>query len=141
MGTFKITRVVIDTNVIVSALLFGGMPGKLIPLWKNNIIQPLISGDIMDEYLRVLAYPKFELTENEINFLLYREILPFFKEIHVSREKRIIRKDPSDDKFIACAMDGHAVFIISGDNHLLDLGSCGSIEILSPSQALSRLKP
>ena len=140
MGAFKITRVVIDTNVIISALLFGGTPGKLIPLWKKNIIQPLISGDIMDEYLRVLTYPKFELTEDEINFLLYSEILPYLKEIHVSRKKRIIRKDPSDDKFIACAMAGHAAFIISGDNHLLDIGSRGSIEILSPSQILSRLE-
>jgi putative PIN family toxin of toxin-antitoxin system len=140
MGTLKITRVVIDTNVIISSLLFGGVPGELIPLWKEDIIQPLISKDILNEYLKVLAYPKFELTENEIRFLIYREILPYFKDIIVKRQKRIIKADPTDDKFIACARAGQAAYIISGDIHLLNMGSFGSIEVVSPSQLLSKLK-
>ena len=54
-------KVVIDTNVLVSALLFGGIPGRFVALWKNNHVAPLVSAEIMAEYLRVLAYPKFRL--------------------------------------------------------------------------------
>ena len=74
-------RVVIDTNVIVSALLFGGTPGKLIPLWKDGLIKPLVSREIIDEYIAVLAYPKFELTETEIQYLFYQQLLPFFEVV------------------------------------------------------------
>jgi len=56
--------VVTDTNVFVSALLFGGPPGRLIPLWKPAKIQPHLTAEIVDELLHVLAYPRFELAEN-----------------------------------------------------------------------------
>ena len=129
-------RVVLDTNVIVSSLLFGGTPGRLISLWKEKIIQPLITKEIILEYLRVLAYPEFQLTENEIHFILYHEMLPFFKEIKIKSQTVIIEKDPSDDKFLHCAKAGKASVIISGDKHLLNLKSFGSIRIMSPSQFL-----
>ena len=133
MGTVK---VVVDTNVLVSALLFGGKPGKLMPLWQRGTIRPLASKEIIDEYLRVLTYPKFKLSEEDINFLLYHEILLYFEVIDVHPGPRIIRKDPADDKFIRCALAGKAKFIISGDHHLLTLKSCQKIKILSPSDFL-----
>ena len=52
MGKIKKIRTVIDTNVIVSAILFGGIPGELISLWKSGHIQPLASKDIIDEYIK-----------------------------------------------------------------------------------------
>lgn len=138
MGTVQIMRVVIDTNVVVSALLFNGTPGKLIPMWKEKLILPLISRKILEEYLRVLAYPKFELTEADINFLIYNEILPWFQTVEVKRTEKIVREDPSDDKFLACAIAGNADIVVSGDRHLLDLGSFKSIQIMTPSQLLQK---
>ena len=140
MGALKIMRVVIDTNVIVSALLFGGTPGKLVPLWKEKAIHPLISREILEEYIRVLAYPKFRLAENEIDFLIYSEILPWFRTVVVKSTGKFIREDPSDDKFIVCAREGMADVIVSGDRHLLNLGSTESVEMVTPSQLLLRLK-
>jgi putative PIN family toxin of toxin-antitoxin system len=131
-----VIRVVIDTNVVISALLFGGIPGKLIKLWKNGRIKPLVSREIIDEYLKVLTYPKFSLSEEEINYILYREILPFFEVIAFKQRPVIIKADPSDDKFIRCAQSGKAKVIISGDQHLLSLTSYKEIKILSPSQFL-----
>ena len=127
--------VVIDTNVIVSALLFGGKPGKLIQFWKAGQIQPLISKEITEEYLRVLAYPKFNLSENDIGFLLNHEILPYFKAVKIKpgRWKTAIEDDPSDDMFIRCAVSGICKIIISGDRHLLDLKTYGKIRTLSVS--------
>ena len=132
-------KVVVDTNVFVSALLFGGKPGKLIPLWQRGTIRPLASKEIIDEYLRVLTYPKFKLTEEDVNFLLYHETLPYFEVIDVHPGPRIIRKDPEDDKFIRCALAGKAKWIISGDQHLLALKSYQKIKIVTPSDFLLKV--
>ena len=135
MGQVQVKLVVIDTNVIVSALLFGGKPGELIQLWKTGRIQPLISKEITEEYLRVLAYPKFNLSEKEIGFVFNHEILPYFKAVKIKpgRWKTTIEHDPSDDMFIRCAVCGLGHIIISGDRHLLDLKSYDQIRILSVS--------
>ena len=139
MGKIKKIRAVIDTNVIVSAILFGGMPGKLISLWKSGRITPLATKDMIDEYLKVLAYPKFKLSENEISYIFYNEILPYFKIVVPKPGRAIIQEDPSDDKFIHCAQSGKASLIISGDQHLLNLKSYGKIKILTPSRFLNEL--
>ena len=139
MGKIKKIRTVIDTNVIVSAILFGGKPGELISLWKSGHIQPLASKDIFDEYINVLAYPKFELSEREINYILYNEILPYFEVVTLKPSNTIISEDPSDDKFLHCAKAGKASVIISGDQHLLSLKSNVKIKIFTPSQFLDKL--
>ena len=109
MGAVK---VVVDTNVVISALLFGGTPGKLVALWQSGAIKPVASKEIVDEYLRVLTYPKFKLSEEEINYLLYQELLPFFDIIGVQQGPQILKKDPQDDKFIRCALTANAVYYL-----------------------------
>jgi len=137
MGQTKMKSVVIDTNVLVSALLFGGVPGKLIPLWKERVVQPKASKEIIEEYIRVLAYPKFQLSEEEIKFLLHYEILPYFEIVRIKEGPVLIAKDPSDDKFIRCAQAAGARIVISGDQHLLKLSPYRQIQILSPSDFLN----
>ena len=114
-------KIVIDTNVLVSGLLFSGPPGELVHLWKKRIVLPLCSNEIVNEYLRVLAYPKFHLSESEIDFILTHEILPYFEVVMVKPGKAFVAADPADDKFIWCALDGRAKAIVSGDGHLLGL--------------------
>lgn len=138
MGQTKIRSVVIDTNALVSALLFGGVPGRLVPLWKERIIRPKASKDIIEEYIRVLAYPMFQLSEEEINFLLYHEILPYFEIVRIKEGPILVVKDPSDDKFIRCAQASGARIIVSGDQHLLKLSPYGQIRILPPSHFLAQ---
>ena len=133
MGKIK---VVIDTNVIISAILFGGTPAELMSLWKNGRIKPLASKEIIDEYIKVLTYPKFELTEAEINYILYNEILPYFDIVEIKDTPVIIKVDPSDDKFIHCAKTGKAKTIITGDQHLLNLKTYQKIKILTPTEFL-----
>ena len=138
MGSKKIKRVVIDTNVLVSALLFNGTPGELITLWKEKRIEPVCSKDIIDEYLRVLAYPKFNLTDIEIDYLLSVEILPWFHPVFVPDGKPYIKNDPRDDIFIWCAIEGKAHVIISGDNHLLKMKN-PPVPVLSVTDFLNNL--
>ncbi len=136
MGAVK---VVVDTNVVISALLFGGTPGKLISLWQRRVIKPMASKDIIDESLRVLTYPRFKLDEEEINYLLYQEILPFFDIIDAPSGPGVIAEDPADDKFIHCALAGDAAYIITGDQHLLALKVHHKIKIFSPAEFLEKV--
>jgi uncharacterized protein len=139
MGPVKVKPAVIDTNVIVSALLFGGVPGRLVALWKSGAIEPKASKEIIDEYIKVLAYPKFRLSEEEINFLLKGEILPYFEIVTVRKRPVIIAADPSDDVFLRCAKAARVETIISGDQHLLKLKNWGKLRILSPAEFLETL--
>lgn len=139
MGKIQVARVVIDTNVLVSALLFGGVPGRLVSLWKSGRIQPLASQAMIDEVLRVLAYPKFSLTPKEIELLIYDEILPWFEIVDVAHGTPFIMDDPSDDIFLWCAVDGRADWIISGDEHLLHLRDF-PVPITTPRQFLEQVE-
>ena len=134
MGEKAVIRIVVDTNVVVSGLLFGGIPGKIIEAIKLNDTQLLITSDIFNEYLKVLSYPKFELTEDDINYLLYQVLLPHSEIVtDVTQEEVIIHQDPSDDKFLLCASEGQADYLISGDAHLTSLGKYQETVILTPS--------
>ena len=130
-------RAVLDTNAIVSALLFSGISSELVSLWQNGSITLLLSREILDEYLRVLSYPKFGLSEEEIKELIQEEILPYAEVIKPKRRFRVVKRDPSDDKFVDCAVAGKARVIISSDKDILSLGRYRQIRILSPAQFLA----
>jgi hypothetical protein len=131
------TRVVPDTNVLVSCLLFGGTPGALLNLWKIGRIRLLMCRAMVDEFLRVLAYPKFNLSEDEIQYLLYEEVLPYAEMVDVRPGPVLISEDLADDVFLRCAHAGRAKYILSGDRHLLNLNTYRRIKILSPADFLS----
>lgn len=139
MGAFEVIPVVLDTNVLVSGLLFGGTPGRLVDLWKAGRIRPVMSKKMVDELLLVLAYPKFQLTEEDIHYLLYVEVLPYVQMAKVRSGTVLISSDPSDDMFLHAAVAACAKYFISGDRHLLQLKSYKRIPILSPAEFLSRL--
>ena len=130
-------RFVLDTNALVSALLFTGISSELVSLWQDGFITLLLSRDILDEYLRVLSYPKFALSEEEIKELIQEEILPHAEVVKPKRRLRVVQRNPSDNKFLECAVAGKARVIISGDKDLLSLGRYRQIRIQSPAQFLA----
>ena len=129
-------RVVLDTNVLVSALLFETTLSRVIDLWQGGAIVPVISKDTFQELQTVLAYPKFSLTPNETRAILEQEILPFFEVIDVVEEVKGICNDPADDKFISCALSASAGYIVSGDKAFIDLKQYKSVKIIKPSEFL-----
>lgn len=131
-------RVVLDTNVLVSALIFTGISSELVPLWQRSAITVLLSRGILEEYLRVLSYPKFQLSEAQIKALIEEELLPYVEVVNPRRRLRVVERDPSDDKFLECAVTGKAQVIISGDKDLLSLGRYRQIHIQSPAQFLDK---
>ncbi|MFH0914037.1 MAG: putative toxin-antitoxin system toxin component, PIN family [Chloroflexota bacterium] len=127
----KIRRVVLDTNIFISALLFEGQASELVSLWKQGRIIPLVSAETMKELIRVLAYPKFDLGEAEIKSIINEDILPYIKTVKITRQIEGICPDAGDDIFLACAVNGKADAIISGDTHLLNMKEFEGIPILN----------
>lgn len=133
-------RVVLDTRALVSALLFGGETSRLVSLWEKGRIIPLISKDVLLEYVRVLGYPKFKLDADDIKGLIEEHVLPFAEMVVVVRVPRVVLEDCGDDKFLALAEAGRAAHLISGDKHLLSLVSHKGVAILTPRQFLDKMK-
>ena len=129
-------RVVLDTNVLISALLFTGVTSDLVPLWQKGAVRILLSREILEEYLRVLAYPKFKLSRQEIRGLIEGDLLPFVEIVNPGRRLKVVITDPSDDKFLECAVSGKADVLISGDKALLGIGRYRRVQIQNPSQFL-----
>jgi putative PIN family toxin of toxin-antitoxin system len=137
-GLAKRVRVVLDTNVLVSALLFTGKASKLVPLWRARRIVLLVSKRIIQEYLCVLSYPKFSLTDLEIQTLFHEEILPFIEVVKIAKPFPLTCRDPADDHFLACAATGRADALVSGDADLLSLRKVGRCPILTLETFLNR---
>jgi putative PIN family toxin of toxin-antitoxin system len=133
-------RVVLDTNVLVSALLFRGPAAAVHAAWASGRFVPLVSHPVLDEYIRVLAYPKFALTEEEIGWLIRHELLRWAEPVTVTTRVAAIGNDPADNRFLELAIDGQAELVVSGDAHLLDLGAWKGIPILTVRRFLDSLR-
>jgi putative PIN family toxin of toxin-antitoxin system len=136
-----VIRAVLDTYVLLSALLFGGRLEGLRRAWRAGRLRLVLSRETADELLRVMAYPKFRLTRAEITSLFDTELLPFAEvvELPASKSGRRWSRDPEDDKFIRCAQAGKCTRLVSGDDDLLSLKRAGKVAILSPAEFLGVL--
>lgn len=133
-------RVVLDTNVVVSALLFRGTTSELHALWKRSAFTALVSDATISELARVLAYPKFRLTGDTIAGLLAAEVLPFTERVEPARSPAACR-DPDDDEFLWTARDGRAEMLVTGDPDLLALRPIWEgVRIVTVAEALTELR-
>ena len=136
----KVKKVVLDTSVLISALLFKGELSKLVELWQKGKIIPVISKDTFQELRSVLEYPKFSLSQEEINTIIGNEVLPHFEVVEVTKEIKGVCRDAADDKFISCALSASASYIVSGDKDLCDLNRYKSVRIVTPSDFFKIVK-
>jgi putative PIN family toxin of toxin-antitoxin system len=132
-------RVVVDTNVLVSALGWGGAPRQIVNLCLRDEIQVVLSPPILQGLERVLRYPKFSFPEETV--VGYLEMLTEIAYLVVLEfHLQVVAEDPSDDRVLECALAGRVEFIVSGDRHLKSLGSFGGIKILAPATFLTELE-
>lgn len=135
-------RVVIDTNVALSALVFA--QGRLAPLrlsWQSSLCLPLISKATATEMIRVLAYPKFKLSAEEQQVLL-ADYLPYCSTINMPAKlpKVPACRDKFDEPFLQLAVVGKADFLISGDRDLLSLAGEFECPIMTADEFLKRMQ-
>jgi putative PIN family toxin of toxin-antitoxin system len=132
-------RAVLDTNVFVSAFLLSGRLNRLADLVLRGAFTWLISGEILEEYADVIARPMYRLSSDELTALLY-QVKERAVWIETASSFAVVKLDPADDKFLACAVDGRADWIVSGDRHLLGLKEFRGIRIGPPSEFLALLR-
>src|ERR1700746_428545 len=127
-------RIVADTNVIVSALVFGGVPRRVLELADRGVCELFHSESIRAEVRRVLL-EKFGWGDAKLD-----EVLPGLWRmggVVVPRYKvNAVVDDPDDNRILECALSASATFVVSGDRHLLRLGKYKSISIVSPREFL-----
>lgn len=132
-------RWVVDTNVLISALLWQGTPGKVFELAGEGDIQLVTSRSLLDELAATLAKPKLarfvEATGLSAADMLrnYRRLA---STVTVKPLARPVARDRDDDAVLACALAAHAALIVTGDDDLLILGTFMEIPILTVAQAL-----
>ena len=130
-------RVVIDTNVFISAIL-GGRLGIIVDEWKARKFTIIVSEAIAREYLDVLNRPKFSISRREIvettDYLL--KTVEFVTPLE---SVNAVEADPTDNKFLETALQGKADYIVSGDAHLLDLKTFRDIPIISAHDFITLL--
>lgn len=138
----RVARVVLDTNVVVSALVFpGGQGARLRDAWQSGALQPLVSVHTARELIRVLGYAKFALQPAEQEDLL-ADYLPWTEVVRIPDRVRAVPecRDPFDVPFLQLAIAGRADFLVTGDKDLLALdGALAECDIVDPTTLLARI--
>ena len=133
-------RLVLDTNVLLSALLFrAGSLSWLRESWHGGVIRPLASRECAAELIRVLAYPKFRLSGPERDDLL-ADYLPWCETVMVSPPPPVPDcRDPFDRPFLELAAAGNADGLVTGDRDLLALAGRFDVPIITPAELRLRV--
>ncbi|MCP4424114.1 MAG: putative toxin-antitoxin system toxin component, PIN family [Chloroflexi bacterium] len=136
-------RVVLDANIYVSALISNkGNPAKMINKWLAGQVDVLISRPIVDEILRVTNYKRIQrkyakVRENRLEFVELITEQGIWEES--SETLTVVSADESDNRYVECAVAGNAQYIVSGDEHLLNVGEYQGIVIVTPATFLTLL--
>lgn len=130
-------RLVLDTNILVSALGWRGAPYEIVQLCLAGHHKLLLSPDILSELERVLRYPKLKFTSEQIDEYL-EQLTEAAELIHPGLQVSVVVEDPTDNRFLECALAGRADMVVSGDRHLLQLGVFERTPILRPQAFLDR---
>lgn len=136
-------RVVLDTNVLVSATLIqGGNEDRILRAWQSGAFELVISPQIISEIGRVLFYEKLQkhrwMSEREVASLL--ESLAQGSVLVPGRVRIKACRDPDDDKFVAAAFEAKAKYVVTGDKDLLSLKRFKGIRLITPASFLNVLK-
>lgn len=135
-------RVVADTNTLVSGMLWGGVPRRLLDAAYGGHIQLYTSAALLDELEGVLKRDKFTQRLASVNATPRELVLGFASLASLVRPAEIaptILADSDDDAVLACALSAQAEFIVSGDSHLLNLGQYRSISIITAGALLAKV--
>ena len=129
-------RIVVDTNVLISGVFFGGMPGKVLRAIINKEIIACATEEIIDEYNEIVQ----EMISRKQGHLRNDILAPIIRtmEIVESKTKVALSRDPDDNKFLGCAKDAKALYVVSGDKDLLVLGNFEDIEIITAKEFCDR---
>lgn len=137
-------KAVLDANVLVCAILTPkGRPAEILREWRASSFHLVISLSILTEIQGVISYPKIKKrlaqSDAELNeFLL--GLAQFGVMVYGEPQIDVVKEDPTDSKYLACAQKGEVDFIVTGDRHLLKLQNYKGTKIVTPKEFLNILK-
>lgn len=134
-------RAILDTNVFLSGIFFGGVPGRIQDAWQAGHLALVLSPAILGEYHRVGAelavrYPQAAALLHPLLAIVAQSATM----VNAPELSEPVSADPDDDKFLACAVASRTHVIVSGDKHLLRVSGWNRIEVLTPRQMADRYK-
>ena len=122
-------RIVIDTNVLISGVFFGGFPRKILSAVVEQKIIACATAEIINEYEEIVQ-EMVSRKQGHINKAILNPLIKAMEIIEPVTHVRICR-DPDDNKFLECAKDSHAFYIVSGDKDLLVIEQYGNVQIVT----------
>jgi len=137
-------RLVLDTNVFVSGTSISqSPPDQILEAWENKRFEVAVSTPIVEEIREVLLRPhlrkrnqwKVSQVEEYVQSIVDNAIV-----VSPTTHVDVVKKDPSDNKFLACALEAKADAVVSGDKHLKELGSFKKIPIWTPREAVGKIR-
>ena len=128
----------LDTNVLISGVLFNGPPRELIKRAISGKFTLVLSVAILQELEDVLRRPKFGLPPKFVQ-ILSRELEAIATIVYPTSKHKAVKSDPKDDMIFDCAVEGHCDYIVSGDNHLLSMTVIKGIPVVAPNDFLNKL--
>lgn len=132
-------RLVLDTNTLISAVGWRDSKQRRILeacLFKKYLL--IESADLLKEFLEVINRPKFSFVPEEQKSEFVTRLISHCEIVEPKKKLNIIKQDPADNKVLECGLEGKADYIITGDNHLLDLRQFGKTAILTASEFLHK---
>ena len=125
-------KIVVDTNVFISGVFFGGNPRRILEAIVSGSVNAYATIEIVTEYMEIIE----SMIDRKQGRLSKSILSPFFSSLKMIEAKTIIEvsRDPDDDKFIECAVDAKALYIVSGDSDLLDIGQYDGIQIITAKE-------
>ena len=130
-------KVVVDTNVLLSAILFAGTPGQLLEAWRNGKVELVIAPDIVDEYVRVAERLEARYDNVDIQPIVAL-VVQNATLVPATRLPGPVCDDLDDDKFLACALSSGTDMVVSGDKKLRVASGYEGIQVLTPRQFVDR---
>ncbi len=137
-------RIVVDTNVMIAAVLWQGPPHRIVQLAESGTVALCVTAPMLEELEEVLRRDKFRkhlqrlaTTAEEI----MASLLPLVQLYEPTAAPSTVPTDPDDEIFIECALSANAAFLVSGDSHLLRLKRYGKTKVVSPVEFLHQVDP
>ena len=131
-------RVTADSNIYISALLFGGPPDDILTLARQGKITLVISDAILDEVTRVLR-EKFRFSDYAAA-VTREQISSFTEHVTPAHEISVITEDPTDNRILECAQAGQSEYLVTRDKHLLKLDYFGPTRIILAAEFLETIR-
>jgi putative PIN family toxin of toxin-antitoxin system len=138
MSRVSKARVVFDTNVVLSALLFHGRLSWLVGHWQAGNCVPLVSHETAAELTRILAYPKFRLTAEE-QLEALANYIPYCEAVGIAKSCPVLCRDAKDQPLLDLAQSGRADLLVTGDEDLLVLAGQTEFVIETPEEYRRRI--